>query len=90
MNSMLEAADVAELLKISLRKFEQLVVEGSIPPFVLIGRRRRWHSGQIAVWIDSQFRDSSQRFPLGDEQGFQRETSLVGTLSTHVLVKEVK
>jgi len=48
---LLTAQQVAAHLQVSERKFEQMVHDGHAPPFIRLGRLRRWRSGDIAEWL---------------------------------------
>ena len=47
---LMTARDVAALLRISLRRLEQLVAEGEAPRFMRIGRLRRWRRDDVMRW----------------------------------------
>lgn len=48
---MLTAQQVANHLQLSERKFEQMVHDGDAPPFVRLGRLRRWRPSDVEAWI---------------------------------------
>jgi excisionase family DNA binding protein len=43
--------ELAIMLKISRRKLEAMVKAGSLPPFVKIGRARRWEYHAVREWF---------------------------------------
>jgi len=49
---MLTAQQVAALLAVSLRRFEQMVASGLAPPHVRVGRLRRWHQADVKAWME--------------------------------------
>jgi excisionase family DNA binding protein len=53
-NQLLSAREVAICLSISLRRFEQLLADGVGPPFLRIGRQRRWRRWDVDDWIAKQ------------------------------------
>lgn len=55
MDNLLKIADVAAKLNISVRMLEELILQGKAPPYIRLGRLRRWHPEQVNAWIDSQF-----------------------------------
>lgn len=54
MEELLTAGDVARLLRISPRKFEDMVKHGMAPPHVRMGRLRRWEPDVVRAWIEQQ------------------------------------
>lgn len=55
MENLVSAKQFAERLGISVRTLEELIAQGKVPPFIKVGRLRRWHPEQINVWINDQF-----------------------------------
>ncbi len=55
MNPLLTAKDVSDALRVSPRKFEQMVKDGEAPRHILIGRQRRWQLEDVQSWVDSRF-----------------------------------
>lgn len=51
METLLTAEDVARLLRVSPRKFEDMVKAGRAPVFVRMGRLRRWEPEVVRIWI---------------------------------------
>ena len=51
---LLTAQQVAKHLQISDRTFEHLVSTGNVPPFIRLGRLRRWHPVDLSEWIRKQ------------------------------------
>jgi len=51
---LLTAQQVAEHLQISDRTFEHMVSSGNAPPFIRIGRLRRWRPLDLSKWIRKQ------------------------------------
>lgn len=48
---LMTAREVAAYLRISLRRFEQLVAASEAPPFTRIGRLRRWLRDDVMRWV---------------------------------------
>lgn len=48
---LMTAREVAAYLRVSLRRFEQLVAAGEAPPFKRIGRLRRWLRDDVVRWV---------------------------------------
>lgn len=59
METMLSAQEVADLLKVSLRKFEQMVKAGEAPPHIRLGRLRRWPVEEVSEWMDERLREGA-------------------------------
>lgn len=53
MDSLLDANEVAQILKVSKRTFEALISQGKGPKGILIGRQRRWRAQDIEIWLNS-------------------------------------
>ncbi len=51
METLLTAGDVARLLRVSPRKFEDMVKTGQAPAFVRMGRLRRWEPEIVRIWL---------------------------------------
>lgn len=58
---LLGARNLAALLGVSLRKLEQMIARGEVPPYIKLGRTRRWRADHIEQWLDKMF--------VGDGQG---------------------
>lgn len=56
---MLSAQEVAALLRVSLRKFEQMVKASEAPPHIRLGRLRRWPVEEVNEWMDERLRESA-------------------------------
>lgn len=54
METMLDAREVAAILKVSRRKFETMVKEGTGPVFMWLGGLRRWRPRDIEEWSNKQ------------------------------------
>lgn len=48
---LLTAHEVAAVLSISLRKFEQLIAAHDAPVHFRVGRLRRWRAADVQAWI---------------------------------------
>lgn len=59
--AMLNAAEVAAMLRISIRSFDYLVHEGRAPPFIRVGRHRLWRKSDVKRWIEDAFVKASSR-----------------------------
>lgn len=55
MGNLISAQEFANRLGISLRMLEELIVQGKVPPYIKLGRLRRWHPEQLDKWINEQF-----------------------------------
>jgi excisionase family DNA binding protein len=62
---MLTAQQVAALLSLSLRRFEQMVATGQAPRHVRVGRLRRWHQADVKAWMDRLTDDAAARSAPG-------------------------
>jgi excisionase family DNA binding protein len=51
---MLTAQQVAAHLRVSDRKFEQMVHDSDAPPFIRIGRLRRWRPCDVDAWVNAR------------------------------------
>jgi len=51
---LMTASQVATLLAVSLRRFEQMVAAQSAPPHLRIGRLRRWQQHAVEHWLMQQ------------------------------------
>jgi excisionase family DNA binding protein len=57
MDQLLTADDVAKLLKVSRRKFEYMVKGGEAPPFIRLGKLRRWEPTAVKTWLQKRRAD---------------------------------
>lgn len=48
---LLSASEVAETLGISRRRFETLISEEGGPPYLTIGRMRKWTPEDVKSWV---------------------------------------
>lgn len=55
MDNLLSAQALAARLGISIRMLEDLILQGKTPPYIKLGRLRRWHPAQVDAWINEQF-----------------------------------
>lgn len=46
--------DLAQLLRLSRRKVEQMLISGELPPPMRFGRLRRWHPESIDQWLSNR------------------------------------
>jgi excisionase family DNA binding protein len=53
MEPLLDAIDVAKILRVSKRTFESLVALGKGPPAMTIGRQRRWRQRDVDEWLEA-------------------------------------
>lgn len=51
METLLTIEEVAQLLRISPRKFEDMIKTGLAPAFVRMGRLRRWEPEVVKAWL---------------------------------------
>ena len=57
MEKLLDADEVSAYLRVSKRKFEQLMAQGEGPKHFLIGRQRRWRHVEINEWVDHRLKE---------------------------------
>ncbi len=50
---LLTKREVAELLRIGVRKLERMTADGSGPPSVKFGRSRRWLRRDVMAWLEA-------------------------------------
>lgn len=48
-----DAATLAAFLRVSQRTLETLIVRGEAPPFVRLGRQRRWRHEDVQAWLEA-------------------------------------
>ncbi len=60
MENLVSAKEFADRLGISLRTLEELILHGKVPPYIKLGRLRRWHPEQVDKWINEQFAHASE------------------------------
>jgi excisionase family DNA binding protein len=65
---LLSAQEVAELLKVSLRKYEQMVKAGEAPPHIRLGRLRRWPVDEVTEWMEQLLRASAETPHIREEE----------------------
>lgn len=53
MDRLLNAREVIEVLGVSLRKLDLMIKQEEGPPFILIGRQRRWRQHDVAQWLET-------------------------------------
>lgn len=46
-------AKAAWIASVSERQVDKLVAEGLFPPYVIVGKSRRWRSAEIIAWSDA-------------------------------------
>lgn len=56
MEAMLNAEEVAALLKMSRRSLETMLKAGRGPSYVRLGGLRRWRKQDIEQWLDEEFK----------------------------------
>lgn len=60
MGNLVSAKEFADRLGISVRMLEELITQGKVPPYIKLGRLRRWHPEQVDKWINAQFARASE------------------------------
>lgn len=60
MGNLVSAKEFADRLGISVRTLEELIAQGKVPPYIKLGRLRRWHPEQVDKWINEQFARASE------------------------------
>lgn len=60
------ASQVAEYLQVSARKLEQMVRAGDAPPYMRLGRLRRWRIEDVVAWVAARSRKASAGKPDKD------------------------
>lgn len=73
LDRLLSAAEVSRLLGVSLRTFECLIARGETPPFLTIGRQRRWRPRDVDAWLASLLSRSSTPPPANAADGAAAE-----------------
>lgn|GEM_PF-2364941 len=80
MENLLDATEVASLLKISKRKFEAMIKEGTAPVFMRLGGLRRWRLQDVNAWADLQIRRESGGSCIDAELKNDAQSSLVNSI----------
>lgn len=65
--TLINARDIAAQLGVSVRKLEQMIERGELPPYIRVGRVRKWRAQDIDAWIDRLFVDSTNLLPRSDK-----------------------
>jgi excisionase family DNA binding protein len=47
----MKSDELAAMLRISRRSLESLIKEGNVPPYVRVGRMRRWDPEIVSRWL---------------------------------------
>ena len=50
----LSQRSTAAILGVSIQVFQRMVAAGEAPPFLWIGKRRRWRYATVIRWLDQQ------------------------------------
>ncbi len=53
-NPLMDARSLAGYLKVSTRTLENLIGRGEGPPFLRLGRQRRWRAVDVEDWLQAQ------------------------------------
>lgn len=53
-NPLMDAKSLAGYLKVSTRTLENLIGRGEGPPFLRLGRQRRWRAVDVEDWLQAQ------------------------------------
>ncbi len=51
---LLDAKSLADYLKVSTRTLENMLVRGDGPPFLRLGRQRRWRPADVEAWLQER------------------------------------
>ena len=51
---LLTVQELAQVLKVSTRTVESMIRLNRAPPFIRIGRARRWRSEDIEAWLSAE------------------------------------
>ena len=54
MKPLMTIKDIAELLRVSERTVENMIKDGRAPPFMRMGRVRRWDPDVLQEWVRAQ------------------------------------
>ena len=54
MEPLLDAGEVARILKISKRTLESMIARGEGPLMIMVGRQRRWMPDDLTMWIEDR------------------------------------
>ncbi|GGP23233.1 helix-turn-helix domain-containing protein [Silvimonas iriomotensis] len=57
----MEAKDVAQLLCISVKTLDKIIGQHEGPPFLRVGRIRRWRREDVLEWIEQQTRQHGKQ-----------------------------
>lgn len=49
-----DAKSLSKYLNVSLRTLETLIKSNDIPPYILIGRQRRWFKQDVTAYLNSK------------------------------------
>jgi excisionase family DNA binding protein len=53
-HALLTIHELAQVLKVSVRTVESLIRANRAPPFIRVGRARRWRTGDVDAWLAQQ------------------------------------
>lgn len=63
-NPLLDAKSLAGYLRVSTRTLENILMRGEGPPYLRLGRQRRWRPADVEVWLKERTRHA----PGGDSR----------------------
>ena len=55
---LIDSKEVAEVLGVSLRKLEQMILDGNAPEYIRLGRIRKWRTQDVHDWINKLYQQS--------------------------------
>lgn len=53
-NHLLDAKSLAGYLKVSTRTLENMLLRGDGPPYLRLGRQRRWRPADVEAWLQER------------------------------------
>jgi excisionase family DNA binding protein len=53
-NHLLDAKSLASYLSVSTRTLENMLLRGDGPPYVRLGRQRRWRPVDVEAWLQER------------------------------------
>ena len=53
-NPLLDAKSLSGYLKVSTRTLENMLLRGDGPPYLRLGRQRRWRPADVEAWLQAR------------------------------------
>jgi excisionase family DNA binding protein len=61
MENLLSASEMILVLRVSRRTFEAIVARNEAPPYLRIGRQRRWRQSDVTTWFNTLATDAARQ-----------------------------